>query len=365
MLYLTIVIPVRNEAEHIAGVLDRLLEQNYDQDKLEIIVVDGMSEDATPHIVQEYVQKYPNIIRYFTNPKRLASPARNIGVQNARGEAVLIVDGHCIIDNEEMLRSVSEAFEHTGADCLGRPQPLEMNGCRTPQAEQSGRTPQAERLTWAIAAARRSPLGHHPDSFIYSGKAQFSPASSVAVAYRKSVFEKIGLFDENFDAAEDVEFNTRIDAAGLTCYFDPAIAVHYVPRKTLKELKYQMERYGRGRVRLWRKHPHTASWKSFAPGLFLFVIIVAVVLFPLSYIGLLKAGLTTGPSLLGMLWWFALGSFFWCVIVLYIAAVFAESIRLTFKQKRQDIVLFLPVVFFVVHFGYGWGVLREFFFPRR
>jgi len=235
MIHLSVVVPVRNEAEHIARVLDSLLVQRYDSDKLEIIVVDGLSEDATPQIVQEYAQKHSHV-RYFENPKRLASAARNIGINNAKGGAVLFVDGHCIIDNDDMLLRVDEAFAKSGADCLGRPQPLEMKDA----------TP----LQWAIATARRSPLGHHPDSFIYSDQARFAPASSVGAAYRMSVFEKVGTFDENFDAAEDVEMNTRIDAAGLRCWFEPAIAVRYVPRKTIQGLQLQMQRYGRGRVRL-------------------------------------------------------------------------------------------------------------------
>jgi len=350
MLPLTVVIPVCNEAEHIAGVLDRLLAQNYDHDKLEIIVVDGMSEDATLQIAQEYVQKHPNIIRCFTNPKRRAAPARNIGVQNARGEAVLIVDGHCIIDNEEMLCHVSQAFEQTGADCLGRPQPLEMTN--------------ATSLQWAIAKARRSPLGHHPDSFIYSGEAQFSPASSVAVAYRQSVFEKIGLFDENFDAAEDVEFNTRIDAAGLKCYFDPAIAVRYVPRKTLKGLKHQMERYGRGRVRLWRKHRHTFSWKSFAPGVFVLWVWLALFFCVFELIRVCchvwgKDGTYFAPSF----------SFLFPIVavsvILYPTIIFVESARLSFQQKRWSIFSSLIDVFITIHYSYGFGILREFFFPKR
>jgi len=352
MMHLTVVLPIRNEEAHIAEVLDRLLAQNYDHDKLEIIVADGMSDDRTPQIVQEYVQKYPHIVRYFENPKRLSCGARNIGAKNAKGEAVLIVDGHCIIDNDDMLRNVSDAFEKTGADCLGRPQPLEMKDATT--------------LQWAIATARRSPLGHHPDSFIYSGEAQFSPASSVAVAYRKSVFEKVGYFDENFDACEDVEMNTRIDAAGLKCYFDPAIAVRYVPRSTLKGLEYQMERYGRGRVRLWRKHRHTASWKSFAPGVFVLVILFAFFFaFPLSLFSIhfLGADFFEGPLVANILCIPLIVCIFGAIP--YMPAILVESVRLSSNQKRRDILLFLPVVFLVIHTYYGWGILREFFFPKR
>jgi succinoglycan biosynthesis protein ExoA len=335
------------------------LAQHYDSDKLEILVVDGLSTDATPQIVKEYEQKHPQI-RYLENPKKLASAARNIGIRNAKGEAVIIVDGHCTIDSDDMLRHVDEAFTKSGADCLGRPQPLEMEN--------------ATALQWAIATARRSPLGHHPDSFIYSGEAQLSPASSVAVAYRKSVFEKVGYFDESFDACEDVEMNTRIDAAGLKCYFDPAIAVRYAPRKTLSGLSVQMNRYGRGRVRLWRKHRHTGSLKSFAPGFFYSGFMLGMCLCVLNALmrifvpGLFIVPGTCCTSITG----FTFGNVltvlmltFCAAFMLYFAAVFAESARLAIKQKRGDIFLYLPHVFFGIHFRYGRGITLEFLFPKR
>ena len=81
--------------------------------------------------------------------------------------------------------------------------------------------------------ARSSWLGHHPDSFIYSKEERFVPAISVAVAYRRDVFDKVGFFDENFDACEDVELNHRIDKNRLKCYFTPSITVQYCPRKSL------------------------------------------------------------------------------------------------------------------------------------
>ena len=76
------------------------------------------------------------------------------------------------------------------------------------------------------------------------------PPHSVAIAYRRGVFEKVGLFDERFDACEDVEFNHRVARAGLRCWFTPRVGVHYYPRSSLSGLFRQMVRYGRGRVRL-------------------------------------------------------------------------------------------------------------------
>ncbi|MDR2115257.1 MAG: glycosyltransferase family 2 protein [Planctomycetaceae bacterium] len=324
MLFLSIIIPVRNESQYIAGVLDRLLEQDYCTDRFEILVVDGCSTDTTQEIVRKYTERYSNI-RLFENPKRFSSAARNIGIEQAQGDIVLIIDGHCLIDNRAMLKNIDTAFERSQADCLGRPQPLEMTGAST--------------LQWAIAFARRSRLGHHPDSFIYSGQAQFSPAISVAVAYRKEIFERVGKFDETFDACEDVEMNYRIDKMKFRCYFDPAIAIYYIPRKTLTGLIFQMNRYGRGRVKLFRKHRETFSLKSFGLGFFVFGVIFGL-LFCWVY-----------PVLFNI---------YVSVFCFYIFVILFESIRITILNHRFSILFFLPIVFPAIHFGFGFGILCEF-----
>ena len=329
MRFISVVIPVRNESKYIAEVLDRLLAQDYDPQHFEILVVDGLSEDDTKMVVGRYVSEHENI-RLLDNPKRLSSGARNVGIENARGDVVLIVDGHCLIDNPQMLRNVDAAFEKSGADCLGRPQPLELSHATATQL--------------AIATGRRSPLGHHADSFVFSDTAQFVPAISTAIAYRKELFQKIGLFDERFDACEDVELNYRIDQSGARCYFDPSVAVRYVPRGTISGLFYQMSRYGRGRIRLWRKHRETFTLKSFASAFFMVGVVLGV---PLCFVY---------PALL----WTYLS-----VIGFYLLVVFTETLRGTLAARRPGFVFLLPLVFCAIHFGAGYGVLREFFFGQK
>jgi succinoglycan biosynthesis protein ExoA len=154
-------------------------------------------------------------------------------------------------------------------EAIGRPQLLDVPG--------------ASALQRAIAAARSSWLGHHPDSHIYSSKEGFVPAKSVAVAYRRWVFERVGGFDERFDACEDVELNHRIDRAGLRCFFTPDAAVHYAPRNSLTGLFRQLVRYGRGRVRLWRKHRETFSWGLLPPTLLVAGVIIGLPLALVSH----------------------------------------------------------------------------------
>jgi succinoglycan biosynthesis protein ExoA len=235
----------------------------------------------------------------------------------------VIVDGHCQVRDRRFLRHLVEAFEATGADAVGRPQPL---SCDDPT-----------RFQRAVAAARRSWLGHNPDSAIFSDQARFVPADNVAVAYRRDVFDLLGGFDETFDACEDVEFNTRLRQVGLTCYFTPAVAVEYRPRATLSGLFRQMTRYGRGRARLARKLPATIGLPSLIPPLWLIWLAVGT-----------AVGLFLRPIGLAVL----------ASLAAYLLLVLAESARV-WRNERGVSLLRLPPVFAAIHIGFGWGYLRE------
>jgi succinoglycan biosynthesis protein ExoA len=321
--FITVIVPVRNEARFLARTIEQLVAQDDPGAGFEVLVVDGRSVDATRAIAEELAARHANV-RVLDNPGRLSSAARNIGVRQARGELIVIVDGHCELDGRDYLCNLAGAFRRSGADCLGRPQPLDVTG--------------ASPLQRAVAAARSSRLGHHPDSFIYSAAEQFVPAKSVAVAYRRTVFDRVGGFDERFDACEDVELNHRIDRAGLRCFFTPAVQVRYFPRSSLRGLFHQMARYGRGRVRLLRKYPET-----FSPGGFV----------PAAWV----AGLLAGPlaSLAwAPLWWVYTGA-----VALYLALVLATSAAIAWRRREPTFLGWLPLVFLTVHTGAGWGVLRE------
>ncbi len=322
-LPISVVVPVRNEARSIARTLECLLAQDYDPARFEILVVDGESNDGTREIVAGMAQGRANL-RLLDNPRRLSSAARNVGIRNARGEVVLVVDGHCELKDRQHLRRLAAAFERSGADCVGRPQPLDIAGANT--------------LQRAIAAARSSRLGHHPDSFIYSSEERFVAAKSVAVAYRRKVFDQVGYFDEAFDACEDVEFNHRIDRAGLTCLFTPEVAVHYTPRDTLRGLFRQLVRYGRGRVRLLRKHPETFSLGSMLPAAF-------------------TAGCIAGLPLSFVAGWLAI--VYWGVLFIYAAVVLFCSVWTSVRLGDPALLPWLPLVFATVHLGSGFGELRE------
>src|SRR5262249_7205975 len=147
----------------------------------------------------------------------------------------------------------------------------------------------------------------------------FVAPESVAVAYRRDVFNVIGTFDETFDACEDVEFNHRLARAGLRCFFTPRVRVRYFPRASLSALFFQMARYGRGRVRLLRKHRDTFSVPGFLPALFV-------------------AGVLLGPLLGVLLPELILG--YLAVLAVYVLTVFGFSVVLSVREQRP---LLLPL----------------------
>lgn len=321
--FISVIVPVRNESVCIRRTLEPLLTQNYDPTRYEILVADGRSTDATREVVRDLMSRHPQL-RLLDNPRRLSSAGRNVAVREARGDIIVLIDGHCDIDDPNYLLELIDAFGRSGADCIGRPQPQDVAG--------------ATALQRAIAAARSSPLGHNPGSFIYSSCEGFVSPRSVAVAYWRKVFDTVGLFDESFDACEDVEFNHRVEKAGLRCFFTPRVTVRYHPRTTLWALFRQLARYGRGRVRLLRKHPDTFTWPCFLPGI-------------------LWAGLIGGAAVAWLTPWLA-----WLYAAglgMYTATVLSFSLYLACKTRDFRMLPWLPPVFLTIHAGAGYGILLE------
>jgi succinoglycan biosynthesis protein ExoA len=320
---ISVIVPVRNEAAFIGRTLAQLLDQDYPRDRFEVLVADGRSTDATPALVAELAARHDNV-RLLHNPRRWSSAGRNRAVRAARGELLVVVDGHCDLANPGYLRDLADAFARSGADCVGRPQPLDVAG--------------ASVLQRAVAAARSSWLGHQPASYIYAGAEGFVRPQSVAIAYRRSVFEKVGLFDETFDACEDVEFNHRVDRAGLRCFFTPKVGVRYYPRASLAGLFRQMVRYGRGRVRLLRKHRDTFSVPCLVPAAFVL-------------------GVVLGPVAAALVPW--LGLAYAGTLGLYGLLVVLASLTCVLRTRDLRLLPWLPAAFMAIHAGAGCGILRE------
>lgn len=322
--FITIAIPVRNEERFICDTLNELLRQDYPKDRFEIIVADGESTDSTREIVQEIAHSHQQVM-LMSNPGLIPSSGRNVGFKNGKGDIFLVIDGHCQIKNNNLLKDVAECFERSGAQCLGRPQPFIV--------------PKELNMQRAIALARASWLGHSTDSFIHSNKEGFVSPVSVGCAYKREVFKKNGFVDESFDACEDVEFNYRVEKSGFKAFFSPKIAVHYYPREKLTGLWHQLIRYGEGRTRFMFKHPETINLNMFLPVVF-------------------SCGIFLGP-ILGLISKYFLLTYV-SILFSYFTMVSIESIRLS-AGNGMIFALKIIVVFSLIHLSLGIGLIKGFY----
>src|ERR1700751_3805713 len=160
--------------------------------------------------------------------------------------------------------------------------------------------------------------------------------------YRGEVFDRVGFFDDRFDACEDGEFNYRLHTAGLRSFYSTKLQVVYEPRRNLLSLWKQMMRYGQGRCRLVRKHPEAFSISQIIPAMFLVWLVVGGILSLRSW---------------------QIADLFLASAFFYFATVLVFSCQLGVKYGWRHFLVG-PAVFACIHLGLGAGFLKEFLLAR-
>jgi len=242
----TIVIPCRDEERHVEGCVRSAMAQDWPRDRLEILVADGMSMDATREILARLAGEDARI-HLLDNTARIPASGLNECIRRARGDFIVRMDVHAEYA-PDFVRNCVGVLDRTGADNVGGP------------AKPRART----FFQRCVAAALGSPLGiggsRHP-----AGYAEGWVESVWPGAFRRDVFERVGLFDPNALSNEDLELDRRIAAAGGRAYSSPEIGLHYFPRESMRALARQYFRYGQGRARTLLKHGRSASWGPAMP----------------------------------------------------------------------------------------------------
>ena len=305
----SIIIPMLNESEAIGRCLDSILDQDYPQSRLEIIIADGGSTDGAREKVESLIPKVPNL-RIVENLRRRTPAGLNAGIRNAKGELVIILGAHTRI-KEDFVRQNVEAMNREEVDCTGGTQ---VNVGET-------------FVQKAIGFAMGSPFGLASAPYRFSKKEQFVD-TVVYAAYRRSLFDEVGLFDEDLFISEDAEMNWRIRKAGHRILYSPKIVSYYYPRKTITGLFKQLFRYGILRVNVIKKHLDAVKWMHLVPLLFLFGLILLVVL---------------------RLWTpviFLLG--------FYVLAVLYYSLRIAIREGFRYLPV-LPLLLMTIHLSWGLG----------
>lgn len=322
---LSIIVPCRNEARHIRQLLESLLAQEMQGISWEVIVADGVSDDGTAEVIQEYSLR-DRRIRRIPNQRRIVSTGLNEAIRHAEGDIIVRMDVHTEYATD-YVRQCVEVLEETGADNVGGAWRARGNGI----------------VGEAIAAAFRSRFSaggaasHRED---YEG-----PVDTVYLGcWRKSTLEELGLFDEDLVRNQDDELNLRLSRKGGLIWQSGRILSHYTPRNSLANLFRQYMQYGFWKVQVIRKHRLPASWRHLVPGVFVLTLLGLPVAAGLcGLMGLRRAALGTVFS------WSA-------VVMAYLVANILASVRAAARSSWR-LLLMLPIVFVTYHSAYGFGFL--------
>jgi succinoglycan biosynthesis protein ExoA len=315
----TIIMPIRNEADFIARSLGAVLAQDYPAELIDILIADGLSEDGTREIVGEIAAANPDRkLILIDNPGQIVPTGLNTALKVAQGEIVVRVDGHC----EIALDYVSNCVAHLvngEADAVG--------GSITTIADTT--------VGQVVAAAMSSPFGVGGSAFrTVSGKTMLADTVPFP-AYTRAVIERTGPFDEELVRNQDDEYNYRLRKLGGTILLAADVHSTYTSRSTLTSLWRQYYQYGFYKVRVIQKHPLQASLRQFVPLLFVLSLIGGIVLavfVPAARILLLA------------------------LITSYLLANLTASL-ITASRAGWRLLPLLPVTFAILHVSYGLGFL--------
>ena len=226
----TIAMPAYNEEKFIEACIASVQAQDYPAELIEILVADGRSTDKTRDILARLSVDDPRI-RVIDNPARLQAAALGLMVKQASGDVIVRMDVHCEYA-PDYVRKCVEVLERTGADNVG--------GAQRAKAKSF--------FQKALCAALDSPIGTGGVKY-RSADAEGFVDTVFLGAFRRKIFETVGLWDPGAITNEDAELNQRILDSGGQIYLSRDIVVHYFPRDSFKTLAKQYFKYGRGRAR--------------------------------------------------------------------------------------------------------------------
>jgi len=319
--FVSIIIPCHNEGEFISRCLDSITVQNFPKDKLEVLVVDGMSDDNTRDILKDYIQKY-SYIRLLNNEKKITPSALNIGIENSKGNLVLWMSAH----NEYEKEYVSKCVKYLNkfkADAVGgiiKTRPRKDN-----------------LIEKSICSAISHPFGVGKSIHkIGSNNPQWAD-TAFGVCYKREIFNTVGIFNENLVRGQDMEFSLRLKKAGLRTLLVPDIVSYYYPRSNF--ISFIKHNFKNG---VWAILPFKYTsmmpvlWRHLVPFVFVSSLIISGVL----------------SIIFQVFFWL-----FWLIIGLYSLCSIYSSTKISIKERDLRYLLFMPIIFSLLHIGYGLGSL--------
>jgi glycosyltransferase involved in cell wall biosynthesis len=315
--FVSILIPCWNEEKYISGCLDSLIENDYPKEKLEILVIDGISLDDTRKIVLDYKEKF-NYIQIFENQDKVFPAAVNLGIKASKGDLILIAGSHARYNNDYISKCIENSLKYN-ADNVG-------GVLNTVAQEESF-------FGDIITTVLSSPFGVGNSVFRTGSDDVMEVDTVFGGCYKRDVFERVGFFNENLVSTSDYEFNKRLRRSGGKIFLIPEIKAYYYTRSSLG--KFIMNNFRNG---YWSIYPIAfvdyipVSLRHLVPLLFLLSL--------------------SGSLILSFLW-----SFFGFVLLGILVLYFILALFFSVKTLKLKIVIFLPLFFLLLHLSYGIGSL--------
>ena len=269
---ISIIIPCRNEEKYIANCLESILNCDYPNEHIEIKVVDGMSDDNTRAIIQSYSDRY-GFIELIDNIKQKTPFAFNLGIKNSSSDYVIFVGARFEISANYISYSIQKLKEDKSLGCIG--------GAIYNNYENE--------ISETISKAMNSSFGVGMGNFRTNFKDEIYVDTVSCAVYRMSIFDEIGLFDEQLTRNQDDEFNYRVTKAGYKILSSNKISYKYMVRASFLKLFKQYYQYGYWKVFVNRKHKTITTVRQLVPLFFVSYLLfssIAIFVFP-SYLYLL------------------------------------------------------------------------------
>jgi succinoglycan biosynthesis protein ExoA len=314
--FVTIVIPTLNEERYLERCLRSVLDDPYPRDRLELLVLDGGSTDATVAIAERLGDELP-LVRVVHNPGRLQSAAFNLALRIAdeRATCLLRCDAHALYPPGFVSRAV-ETLERTGAAMVG------FTALATAEAP----------FQAAVAFAQTTRAGVGGSEYRLGGHSGWVD-SAMHGCFSRTAVEAVGGYEETASHNEDAELSLRLREAGGGIWLDEELQVAYFPRATVGGLARQYFSYGRGRAATVVTHHQRPQPRQLAP--------------PVLVIGnLALLLLTLATRRLPLL----------APIVAYLAAL-AGIGAVAAARRREPALLAAPVALATMHHTWGSGFL--------
>jgi succinoglycan biosynthesis protein ExoA len=317
-MLLSVIIPCRNERAFLGRCLDSILASDYPADRMEVIVVDGMSDDGTRGLITDYITRDARV-RMIDNPRRITPCALNLAIAASRGKIIARVDAHALIAPDYLSKCV-HYLATTDASNVG--------GCMRTFAQSIGQ------FSHAIIAAISHRFGVG-NSYFRIGSPQARWVDTVfGGCWRREVFDRVGMFNQRLERSQDIEFSMRLKAAGGKTLLAPDIRSDYYARSDLASF--------------WRHNYLNGQW-AVLPFLYSDVIPVSLRhLIPLIFVASLVIAAAMFPwTMIPM----ALVAMPYAIVNLF------ASIHATCRTRRPSFLFQMPLVFASLHVAYGLGSL--------